>query len=78
MGGRRKPRPTDDEALAEYRMRERIERGEKVAGQEAGWLDRRGPAANAALRADAQTRHSHVRQGNYGGGAGARPAIKGK
>lgn len=50
--------PTDDEALREYRMREKIERGEKISSDEAEWLDRRGTAANAARRGDALTRHS--------------------
>lgn len=50
--------PRDDEALREYRMREKIERGEKVSGNEAEWLDRRGTAANAGRRGDALTRHS--------------------
>jgi hypothetical protein len=43
-------------------MREQIERGEKVVGAQAEWLDRVGPAAAAGRRAGALTRHSHVRQ----------------
>jgi hypothetical protein len=43
-------------------MHEQIERGEKIVGTEAEWLDRRGPAAAAGRRRDAITRHSHVRQ----------------
>lgn len=58
MPGRKLRPPTDDEALREYRMRESIERGEKLRGPEADWLDRRGTAANAGRRADALTRHS--------------------
>ena len=57
MTGRRNHARTDDEALAEYRMHERIERGEKVAGPEA-----ERPAASAGRRRDALTRHSHARQ----------------
>jgi hypothetical protein len=60
MPGRKKRLPTDDEALREYRMREKIERGEKLSGEEADWLDRRGTAANAARRSDALTRHSKL------------------
>ena len=56
MSARKNLRLTDREALHEYRTRERIERGEKVAGTEAEWLDRRGTAANAELRMDAEWR----------------------
>ena len=62
MTGRRNHARTRDEQLAEYRMREQIERGEKVVGAQAEWLDRVGPAAAAGRRAGALTRHSHVRQ----------------
>lgn len=62
MTGRRNHARTDDEALAEHRMHEQIERGEKVVGTQAEWLDRRGPAAHAGRRRDAASRHSHVRQ----------------
>lgn len=62
MTGRKNHARTSDEALAEYRMREQVERGEKVVGVEAEWLDRRGPAAAAGRRGDALARHSHVRQ----------------
>ena len=58
MPGRKIRLPTDDEALREYRMHEKIERGEKITGHEAEWLDRRGTAANAGKRGDAITRHS--------------------
>lgn len=61
MSGRSNRRPTDREALHEYRLRERIERGEKVAGTEADWLDRRGTAANAELRTDAEWRRMRHR-----------------
>lgn len=62
MPGRRNRPPTDDEKLAEHRTHERIERGEKMAGEDAEWLDRRGTAAHAGTRRDADKRHSHVRQ----------------
>src|SRR5438552_10211898 len=62
MTGRKNHARTHDEALHEYRMHEQVERGEKVAGTEADWLDRRGPAARAGQRADAITRHSHIRR----------------
>lgn len=58
MPGRKIRRPTGDEALRDYRMREKIERGEKVSGHEAEWLDRRGTAANAGRRSDALARQS--------------------
>ena len=58
MPGRKIRPPTSEEALREYRMREKIERGDKVSGDEAEWLDRRGTAANAGKREDAITRHS--------------------
>jgi hypothetical protein len=57
MPGRRNHARTHNEALAEYRLHEQIERGEKVSGPEAGWLDRRGPAAHAGDSSDALTRH---------------------
>lgn len=64
MPGRKNPpHDRDDEALREYRMRERVEGGEKVAGDEAGWLDRRGTAANAARRGDADTRRAKTKEG---------------
>ena len=62
MTGRKNHARTNDERLAEYRTREQIERGEKLVGTQAEWLDRFGPAAAAGLRRDAITRHSHVRQ----------------
>jgi hypothetical protein len=62
MTGRKNHARTNDEKLAEYRMREQIERGEKVAGTQAEWLDRLGPAAAAGRHRDALTRHSHVRR----------------
>ena len=61
MSGRSNRRPTPNEALHEYRLRERIERGEKVVGMEADWLDRRGTAANAELRTDADSRRMRHR-----------------
>lgn len=57
-GRKNRKQRSDDAALLEYRLKERIERGEKVVGEEAEWLDRRGTAANAALRGDADSRHS--------------------
>jgi len=62
MTGRRNHPRTHDEKLAEYRMRERVERGEKLVGSDAEWLDRLGPAAHAGTQRDAATRHSHVRR----------------
>lgn len=62
MTGRKNHPRTNDEKQAESRMREQIERGEKVVGDEASWLDRRGLAARAGQRSDAARRHSHVRQ----------------
>ena len=62
MPGRKNPKATDDQALAEYRMLQQTERGEKVVGEDAEWLDRRGTAANAGRRADAESRHSHTRR----------------
>lgn len=58
MTARKQRRASDAEALHEYVMRERIERGEKVSGSMADWLDRRGTAANAGRRADASTRRA--------------------
>lgn len=57
MPGRKNPKHRDDAAISEYRMNERIQRGEKVVGTEAEWLDRRGTAANAGRRGDAESRH---------------------
>lgn len=62
MPGRKQPHdPNDTEAYHEYRLRERIERGEKVTGAEADWLDRRGAPARVARRDDAQRRHEKPR-----------------
>lgn len=62
MPGRKQPRdPSETEAYHEYRLRERIERGEKLTGSEADWLDRYGTAARIARRDDAERRHDKPR-----------------
>lgn len=57
MPGRKQPHDADAQDYNEYRLRERIERGEKLAGELGGWLDRRGTAARVARRPDAERRH---------------------
>lgn len=69
MTGRKNHTRSHNEALHEYRVHEHVERGEKLTGTEAEWLDRRGPAAAASRRQDALTRHSGGRQGQLRRGA---------
>lgn len=64
MTGRKNRARSDNEALHEYRLHEQIERGEKLVGSDAEWLDRRGPAASAGRRRDALTRHAGGRHGS--------------
>lgn len=61
MPARKNPRSTDAEEYHDYHTRERVERGEKVTGVAADWLDRRGPDARVARRADADRRHDKGR-----------------
>lgn len=63
MTGRHNHPPTHNEALHEYRIHAQIQRGEKIVGPEAKWLDNVGPAMAAGLQMDALTRHSGGRQG---------------
>lgn len=62
MTGRKNHERTRNEALHEYRIHEQVQRGEKIAGTAAGWLDHVGPAAAAGRQGDAITRHSGGRQ----------------
>ena len=63
MTGRHNHGRTHDEKLHEYRLHEQIQRGEKIVGTEAHWLDNTGPAMAAGRQSDALTRHSGGRQG---------------
>lgn len=63
MTGRRNHQRNHNEALHEYRIHAQIQRGERIHGSEAEWLDEVGPAMAAGLRMDALTRHSGGRQG---------------
>ena len=57
MPGRRNPEPTEQERDREYRMHEKREGGEKVAGAEADFLDEMGAHGQVAGEREARREH---------------------
>lgn len=59
MVGRKQRDTTPNEAHREYMRSARLEHGEKIEGEAAEWLDRRGTAANASRIEDVPMRSRH-------------------